>query len=470
MKSLLKIYLLAGLLVSILLTACRVSKDVKVTDTPVPVTYNNGTADTTTIASIPWETFFTEPELKSLIEAAIAHNNDLLLATKNIEASEALFRQSKWGNVPAVNLQAAAVANRPSDNSLNGFTLNQFLSTSHIEDYTIAASLSWEADLWGKIRNKQAAALATYLQTAEARKVVQTRVISDVARGYYNLLMLEAQLSVAQNNLALNDSTVQMVRLQYEYGKVTNLALQQATAQKLVAAELIPQFEEQIVLQKNALSLLTGTYPHDIAHNLQLAGLTIQEDLAAGVPATLLNRRPDVKAAELAVNEANARVGIATAEMYPSLVITAQGGLNSFKASNWFNIPASLFGTVAGGLTAPVLQRRQIKTQIETAKINREQSVIQFRRTVLNAVTEVSDKLVTIEKLRVRSGIAAERTGTLRQATDHAQQLFANGLATYLEVITAESNVLQSELALAAVKKARLDANVDLYRAVGGGW
>jgi outer membrane protein TolC len=223
-------------------------------------------------------------------------------------------------------------------------------------------------------------------------------------------------------------------------------------------------------LQEDALSILTGTLPRGIARGKTLDEVPVRENLSAGVPAELVSHRPDVRNYELALTVANANVGITKASLYPSLTITAQGGLNSFKASNWFNIPGSLFGIVGGGLTQPIFQRKQLKTQYELAQVDREKSVIQFRQSVLIAVGEVSDALAKIAKLKEQQAVAVKRVATLRLAITNANSLFRNGLANYLEVITAQSNVLQSELELASIKKGQLTAEVELYRSLGGGW
>jgi outer membrane protein TolC len=183
----------------------------------------------------------------------------------------------------------------------------------------------------------------------------------------------------------------------------------------------------------------------------------------------MVSLRPDVKSAELALEVANAEVGVAKANLYPTLSITANGGLNALKASNWFTIPASLFGVVSGGITQPIFQRKQLRTQYELAKIDRERTVIQFRQAVLNATAEVSDELTRIQRLQQQYEIAAKRVQTLQKAVTNATLLFRNGMATYLEVITAQSNFLQSELALAEIKTSQLIAAVELYRALGGG-
>jgi multidrug efflux system outer membrane protein len=455
------------------LSACKISKDLETPKPALPAAFRDAvqTSDSPSIADIQWKNFFTEATLQKLIDSAIVNNYDMQIAVKNIEASQLLFKQVKWNYTPQVNLNVTASTSRPSDNSLNGLSLSQYdIGTKHIEDYSANLALSWEADIWGKIHNQSKAALAAYLQTTEAKKAIQTNIVAGVSQGYYNLLMLDEQLNIAQKNLKLNDSTLRIIRLQFDAGQVTSLAVQQADAQRQAAAQLVPEFEQNIAIQENALRILTGALPDRIERSSTLENLQVADNLPSGLPSAIVSRRPDVKSAELALNIANAQVGIAKANMYPSLAITASGGVNSFKASNWFNIPASLFGTVVGGITQPLFNRKILKTQFEVAKIDRERTVLQFRQSVLNAVGEVSDALVTIKKLKSRQAIAANRVATLQQATGNANLLFKNGMATYLEVITAQGNVLQGELELASIKRAQLNAVSDLYRSLGGGW
>jgi outer membrane protein, multidrug efflux system len=454
------------------LSACNVSKDLSAPADGLPNTFRNAGTQTqdSSIADLPWQDFFADPTLRSLIDKAITKNYDMQLALKNIEAAQKLYRQVNWNYAPELRLQVGASSSRPSDNSLNGISLSQFLKTNHIEDYTAGLGLSWEADIWGKIRNQKKSAMAAYLQTQEARKAIQTSIVTNVANGFYNLAMLDAQLEVARKNLTLNDSTVRMMRLQFDAGQVTSLAVDQVEAQRMVAAQLIPKLEQNIALQENALSVLAGELPARIERNTALDAFALNDKLATGVPAAIVSRRPDVHMSELALTMANARVGITKANMYPSLSITASGGVNSFKASNWFNIPASVFGLVAGNLVQPLLNKKQLKTQFEVAKIEREKTVIQFRQTVLQAVGEVSDALVTVEKLKEQHTIATQRVTALQKATSNANMLFQGGMANYLEVITAQSNVLQAELDIATIRRDQLVAAVDLYRSLGGGW
>ncbi|MES2276510.1 MAG: efflux transporter outer membrane subunit [Bacteroidota bacterium] len=470
-----KKYISGLALITLIISACSVSKDLESPKPELPATFRNAaiqtTGDSSSIADIQWKSFFTDAALQTLIDSAILKNYDMQIAVKNIEASQLLFKQVKWNYVPEVALNVTANSSRPSDNSVTGLSLSQYnIGKNHIEDYSANLAVSWEADIWGKIHNQQKSTLAAYLQTNEAKKLIQTNIVASVSQGYYNLLMLDAQLAIAQKNVKLNDSTLQIIRLQYNAGQVTSLAVQQADAQRQAAAQLVPQFEQNIAIQENALRILTGALPDNVTRGAGLDQIIIPENINTGVPTNFVSRRPDVRSAELELNIANANVGINKASMYPALRITATGGVNSFKASNWFNVPASLFGVVAGSVVQPLLDHKELSTKYKVAQVEREQVVLRFRQSVLNAVGEVSDALVSIEKLKTQQVIAANRVSTLQQATGNANLLFKNGLANYLEVITAQSNVLQSELELAQIKRNELSAVSALYRSLGGGW
>ncbi len=458
------------ILITSLLGACRLSKDLAAPGPELPAAFRSSEASDSSAGRIPWREFFTDPALQALIDSAILRNYDMQVAEKNIEQSKLVLKQTKWGYTPNVNLQATGNLSRPSDNSLNGISLNQFLGASHIEDFTAAANLSWEADIWGKVRNQQRSARAGYEQSAEARKALQTRLVAAIAQGYYNLLMLDAQLDVAQKNLAPNDSTLDIIRLQYDAGQVTLLAVQQAEAQRLNAAQLVPQFTQEILVQENALSVLAGTLPRRTDRSAPLRTLALPSMPPAGIPADLLSQRPDVRSSELALTIANAQTGIAKANLYPALTITATGGVNAFKLSNWFSVPASLFGTVAGGIVQPLLAQRRLQTQYKLAQLEREKTVLRFRQTVLTAVGEVSDALARAGQSAEQYELVSKQVETLQAAIGNASLLFQSGMATYLEVITAQSNLLQRELALSQIRRSQLGASVELYRALGGGW
>jgi multidrug efflux system outer membrane protein len=470
-----KKYITKTVMIAILITtiiSCTVSKDIETPKNAFPENFRNASVskDTASIGDLEWKNFFTEKDIIQLIDSAVVRNNDLQIATKNIEIAQYRFTQSKWGNVPQVNLFVTANTNNPSDNSFTGRTLDQALGAKHIDDFSTGVSLSWEADIWGKIKNQKKGAFASYLQSEEVKKALQTTIVANVSKGYYNLLMLDAQLEIAKKNVQLIDSTTTIIKLKFDAGQVTSLAIQQSEAQKLNAAQLVPLLEQNIAIQENALSVLTGSFPNSKKRSIALSAVEVKNNASIGIPSSIISRRPDVKSAELALKSANANVGITKADLYPALRITAQGGLNSFETSNWFNIPASLFGTVAGGLTQPLLNNKKLKTQYNIAIAEREKAVLNFRQSVLVAVSEVSDALVKVEKLHQQESILQERVKTLQLAIKNAKMLFKNGMAEYLEVLSAQASLLQSELELANIKREQLSANTELYRSLGGGW
>jgi outer membrane protein, multidrug efflux system len=461
--------------VAVVLVGCKMGKDYQRPQVQLPQQFSSTAqaqsfADTSSIADIAWKEFFTDPTLQELITRGITYNNDLQVAIKRIDIANAQAKQAKLLQLPQVDLQATGAINRPSDNSLNGLSASAFLGKVYVENYQVLANISWEADIWGKIRRQKETVLAQYLQTQEAAKAVQTQLVSSIAQGYYNLLMLDRQLIIARNNLTLNDTFVNVTRLLRDGGVVTTLAVRQAEAQKQTTALLIPQLEQDIAMQENALQILTGQLPGTVARAASLNDLAIPASLSTGLPVAMVSRRPDVRSTELALVMANAQVGVAQANMYPSFTITAGGGLESFKATNWFNIPGSLFGLAAGTILQPVFRQKQLKTRFEIAKIEREQAVIQFRQSVLQATGEVSNALIQVEKLKEQRELAGNQVDTLKQAVGNAQLLFKSDMANYLEVITAQTNALQAELNLAAIQRSQLGAVVELYRSLGGGW
>lgn len=452
------------------LSACTVGRNYQRPEVALPASFGQQPAADSSIGNTAWKEFFRDPALQQLLEAAVKGNFDLQIALKRIDEAQAYVKQSKAAFFPSLTANATANTSIPSKNSLNGVSLENFLKTTHIEDFTLGVGLSWEIDVWGKLRRQKEASLATYLQSYEGAKAVQTALVSNVASGYFNLLMLDAQLRIAQRNVALSDTIVKMISMQKTAGQVTELAVQQSISQKQTAEALVPQLQQAITIQENALSILTGNMPGAIARNSSLEEVTLWDSLYTGIPAEVTANRPDVKASELALQAANANVGVAQASMYPALSITASGGLNALKASDWFSIPNSLFGTVAGNIMQPVFQQRRLKTQYEVAQVQREQAVIGFRQSVTNAVREVSDALVSADKLKEQQRIADAQVQTSNKSVQQARMLFQSGLANYLEVITAQGYTLQAELNQADVKRRQLTATVDLYRALGGGW
>ncbi len=460
------------LLTGVALAACSTVGEYKQPDIAFPANYRGAPPlsspekNEKAITSIPYTTFFSDPELRALIEGAVSNNIDLQIALKNIDIARETLNAARLGILPALSIGATGSLTRPSDNGPNAIVSGD----QNVQNYTASAALSWEADIWGKINSRKKSALASYLKTEEAAKAVKTRLVADVAQGWYNLLMLDTQLDMSRKNLALADTTLQMIRLQQTAGLVTSLAVQQQEAARGAVALSIPVIERQIAAQENALSILCGRMPAPVQRKGDLFSIAVTDNLPAGMPAELLQNRPDVRAAELAVRAAHADMGEAKASLYPSFTITAQGGVNALRSSDWFTFPGSLFSFVQGAVLQPVFQHGELKAKYEQSRIKRDQSELAFRLSVLKAVGEVSDALVQLDKIKTQEQIAADRAATLRKAVSNSTMLFRSGMATYLEVIVAQTNALQAELALADIRKQHLAAMSELYRALGGGW
>jgi len=453
-----------------LVTACRTGKNYQRPTVLLPENFRMDSTfhDTSSIADISWRDYFSDTILRHLIDTGLVLNFDLQFALRNISIAQSQVKQSNWLWIPQVNSRVSPYTYRNSDNGPIG--VNNGAISNNYNDFLASVNMSWEIDIWGKISRQQESARANYLQTYEAAKAVQTTLVADIAQGYFNLLMLDQQLLQAKKTLDLNNDFVKLTRLLYDAGDVTYLGVQQAESQRDNTAQLIPQIEQSIQIQENSLQLLTGSLPGTVQRNESLTDIHFGESLETGLPVGLLNRRPDVRASELSLVQANAQVGISQANMYPALNLTAGAGFESLKASNWFNIPGSLFGLAGATLIQPILQGRQLKTQLEISKQQREQAVIRFRQSVLTAAVEVTNALVRVQKLKEQEKFAQQRADTLIGAVNNSQLLFKNDLANYLEVITAQQAALDAQLSLAFIQNQALNARVELYRSLGGGW
>lgn len=472
---------LLTIFLSLLLNACKVGKDYKRPHLNLPKKYRDeiSPADSVGIGNIYWREFFVDTTLRKIIDTALVSNYDMRKALKNIQIANQRVFQARAEFLPDINATLGSVNRQYRSKNFYSNPSSKYYETKGKEapetlfDYTMqhmsSIGLSWELDIWGKIRRMNERTLAEYLQTYEARKLLQTQLVANIAEGYYNLLMLDAQLEVARRNLRLTDSTLRIVKLQRDAGQVTSLAIQQTESQRLAAQSLIPQLERQVVIQENSLRALSGELPDSIPRDASLTDFLIEDSVTAGVPLYMVSHRPDVRASELALRAANANVGVTQAYRYPALTIEAEGGVNSMLSKNWFKIPGSLFGGIIGSLTAPVFNKRKIKTDIEVAKLERDKAELDFQQVVLDAINEITNTLITFKKLQEEYEIAENRVKVAQLGIKQAGLLFKAGYATYLEVITAQQNAIDSELELVSLKQQLLLARVELYRALGGG-
>lgn len=461
-----KYYISYTFMFLLLLSSCKVGKDYQRPELNLPDKYREDESlmEREDTVIYPVKEFFKNPELVSLLDTALNKNSGLLLAIKNIDIAESTLGAAKLNYLPDLTAQ---INGSYSSQSKNSATM-QVGGSREIKDYNLSIGITWDVDIWGKIRREKEEALANYLQSHEAKKTVQTRLVADVAKGYYNLLMLDEQYQIAIQSKELSERTLNIVKLQYQVGEASMIGVQQVEAQLEQNKVLLSQIENSISIQENALSLLCGNYAKSIKRTR--IGNEFGHIPVGGYPVSLLANRPDVRVAELSLKAANARVGTALAAMYPSLTINPSGGLNSMKESNWFSIPASLFGTLAGGITQPIFNRGRLKANYKQMQLERDKSVISFRQSVIEAYAQVSDAMRNKQELEKQYLFALKRENIMKESIKSTDVLFRAGEVNYLEVINVQSNFLQSSLQSSQIYTEKMQANIELYYALGGGW
>ncbi|MHC5354964.1 efflux transporter outer membrane subunit [Myroides sp. LJL115] len=446
------------------LTACKVGKDYQQPEQNIPQSFvGQSTQDTKVneLAKINWQEFFNNPELNHLIGLALEQNPDLLLAVKNMEQTQLIYKQSRLAVLPELGLNIDASRSEASKNSSSG-------SNRTSNDFTASLDFSWEVDIWGKIRREKEAALAVYMQNEQVKNAVQNRLISEVATTYINLLMLDEQLNIANASIALRENTYLVTQKLFEVGNASVLAVQQSKAQWIQSKEVLTDIQTEIELQESALNLLLNHYPGKIQREFSLYELDLASDLSQGVPADFIQQRPDIQVAEYNLKAANAKVGAAQGQMYPNLILSAKGGLNAIEASSWFNTPSSLFGMIGGGIIQPIFQQKKLRTAFEVAKVEREKAGIEFKTAVIGGFTEVHNTLVKIDKIKQKSTLMQERVSLLSESLKNTKFMFEMDKATYLEVINAQGLSLDADLNFVGLHRDYLVNLVELYRALGG--
>lgn len=451
--------------VGMLMQSCLVTKDYKRPDVKAENLYRTEVVaqDSTSLADITWDKLFTDPILQDHIKKGLQNNFDIRVAVQNVVAAEANLKQAKAGYLPSVSSQATMTHQELAKNSQFGSFFN-----GSLDQYQLSANLSWEADIWGKIRSNKRASNASYLQTIAANQAVKTQVITSIASTYYQLLALDQQLKVAQENLVNRIESVETIIALKDAGTVNEVGVKQTEAQKYATELIIEDLKNNIVLLENTMSILLGEAPGTIQRST-LDTQALNPEIKLGFSASLLRNRPDVVAAEFKLVNAFELTNVAKTNFYPQFTITATGGLQSIDVSQWFSAN-SLFANIVGGLTQPIFNQRQIRTRHEVAKAQQEQAYIQFQQSIINASKEVSDALAQYNNETTKLSIREKQVDALKKAADYSDELLEYGLVNYLEALTAKATALNSELEIADNRYKQYQAIINLYKALGGGW
>jgi outer membrane protein, multidrug efflux system len=440
-----------------------VGPDYKRPAVETPASYR-GASDTTPGASLAdedWERVFPDPALVALIREALANNQDVLIAATRIEQAEAQLGITRADQLPTVAVGLSAGRERlPASPPFPAITTNTFQGT---------ASASWQLDFWGKFRRATEAARANLLAEEWNRRAVMTSLVAQVASGYYQLVELDLELEISQRTLASRKESLELTQLQERQGSVSILDVRQAEELVYNAAQTIVDVERRREQQENLVSLLLGRNPGSITRGRKLTEQPHDPVVPAGMPSTLLERRPDIQVQETQLAAANAQIGVARAAFFPSITLTASGGAQSAALSDLFKGPAGAWSFI-GSLTQPIFQGGRLRAGVKLAEAQQKQQLIGYQQTIQRAFREVSDALVAYQKdqeFRLQQALLADAT---RDSLALSEQRYRGGAASYLEVLDANTRTFSAELGLAQAQLTELLALVQLYAALGGGW
>ncbi|MGA8340612.1 MAG: efflux transporter outer membrane subunit [Candidatus Sulfotelmatobacter sp.] len=408
-----------------------------------------------------WWEVFQDPQLQELIRTALKQNYDVRIAAARIMEARAQLGITRADQLPTVNAGAAGLNDRFPQTKLSPETETNFNA--------VGASMAWELDFWGKYRRATEAARAHLLATEWARRAVINSLVSDVAASYFQLRAYDLQLELSRRTLASRQESLQLTRTLSDGGSATMLDVRQAEQLVATAAESIPSLERQTQQEENFLSTLLGRNPGPIARGMKLTEQPHAPEVPGGLPSNLLERRPDIRAAEAELMAANAQIGVARAAYFPQISLTANSGFLSSALSSLFTGPAG-FWNFGGSLAQPIFAGGRIRSGVRLSEARKEEMLLTYQRTIQQAFRGVSDSLVEYQKNREFRERQQELVLAAQDAARLSEMRYRGGATSYLEVLTNETNSFNAELGLAQAQLNELLGLVDIYRNLGGGW
>jgi outer membrane protein, multidrug efflux system len=453
--------------VCLALTGCTVGPHYKRPAIDVPTAYRGAgdTADTTQAASLAdqkWWDLFQDQQLQQLIHTAIAQNYDVRIAAARILEAQAQLGITRSNQFPTVNAAAEANTQRNAASPLFPVATN-----GSAEGMSLSAA--WELDFWGKFRRATEASRANLLASEWARQQVISTLVSNVASSYFQLRELDLELEISQQTLASRRDSLKLTQMLADHGATSMLDVRQAEQLVYTAAEQVPDLQRRIAQQENLLSTLLGQNPGAIARGMKLTEQPHAPRVPAGLPSSLVDRRPDIRQAEQQLMALNAQIGVAKSAYFPQITLTADGGYSSAALSSLFSGPAGFF-SFGGALTQPLFAGGRIRNGVRLAEAQEEEAVLVYKQTIQRAFQDVSDSLVGYTKDQEFRKQQELLTAAAQDAAHLSDIRYKGGAASYLEVLTNQTNYFTAQLNLAQAQVNELNALVQLYRALGGGW
>ena len=467
---------LIPILVGFIVVSCKAPAIATLADKkPVPESFDNS-KDTINTSNVKWKTFFKDEKLVNLINVALAKNQELQITLQEIEIAKNDVRMRKGKLLPTIGISAnvgqekvGRYTSQGAGDATTQITPGQEFPDP-LGDFKVAASAHWEVDIWKKLRNSKKAAINRYLATIEGKNFVITNLISEVANSYYELLALDNQLEIIKQNIELQSNALEIVKIQKQSAKATELGVQKFQAEVYYSKSKEFEVLQTIKETENRINFLLGRFPQQIIRSRTNFLDLLTNVINSGIPSQLLENRPDIKQAELELVAAKLDLKVARAEFYPSLDISAAVGLNAFKPSYLTTFPESLLYNLVGDIAGPLINRNAIKAEFLSANSRQIQVLYNYERTVLNAYLEVSNQVSRIGNLDKNYNLKLQRVEALQKSIDISNDLFKSARVDYFEVLMTQRDVLEARLELVETKKNQLNAMVSVYRSLGGGW
>jgi multidrug efflux system outer membrane protein len=455
----------ALLAVALALGGCTLGPDYRRPAVPTPPAWRDVgvPSDAASLADLAWWELFEDEQLRVLVQAALEANKDLRLAVTRVDQARAQLGIARAAQFPQVGAGASATTNRLSD------TVRPRNQGGEADLLSTAVDLTFELDIWGRLRRASEAARAELLASEETRHAVVMTLVSDVAAAYLQLRQLDLELETTRRNVASRQASLQLARDRFDAGLTSGLDVSQAEAELASTTALIPDLERRIAQTEHQISVLLGRTPQAIGRGRPLTAHTTPPAVPAGLPSALLERRPDVRQAEAALVAANARIGVAKAAFFPQISLTGLFGVESVALSDLFTGPSRIwqFGPT---MTVPIFTAGRTRANLAFTEALQREALVRYEQAIETAFREVEDALVAHRKAREALGEQAAAVRASRAALSIAEQRYTSGLTSYIDVLDAQRTLLAAEVAESRTLLAQLVAVVQLYRALGGGW
>ncbi|HEX3987666.1 MAG TPA: efflux transporter outer membrane subunit [Acidobacteriaceae bacterium] len=461
-------WLVAGAVLLILLAGCTVGPNYKRPQTPVAPAFRGAdnadvaTADTASLGDESWAEVFREPELQDLIRTALASNYDVRIAAQGVLEEQAQVRITRSQQFPTLSVGGSGIGAELPDSLSKSIGSSLYAGSFNL-------SAAWTPDFWGLYRRQTQAARAQLLAQVWAQRAVRMTLVEQVASAYIQLRALDRQLAIAKQTLSVRQQSVNLTRRLADAGSAPLSDLREAQELQYTASSQIPQLEQQIQQQENALRLLLGENPGSIARSGDDALAPPPQELPVGLPSRLLERRPDILEAEQQLIAANAQIGVARAEFFPQLSISASGGVGGDQWSNLFDPSGHTIYGIAS-LAQPLFEGGKLRGQLQLSKDEKQEMVLNYQKTIAGAFRDVSNALIALNKTRATREQQILLVAAAQDATRLARTRYQGGATSYLEVLTTDSNLFSSQLNLVTAQEEEALSLVQLYGALGGGW